>query len=67
MNADEMNWLLQTIERPETAKRFVKAQYERGRIPYQLMVDLARQHGWTDYLQDRALTAPRASAKCATA
>ena len=43
MNADEMNWLLQTIEEPETAKRFVQAQYELGRIPYQLVVDLGRQ------------------------
>ena len=37
MNADEMNWLLQTIEEPETAKRFVQAQYGLGRIPYQLV------------------------------
>src|SRR5690348_5045019 len=65
MNADEMNWLLQTIEEPETAKRFVQAQYELGRIPYQLVVDLARQRGWTDYPPVR--TAPSTSAECATA
>jgi hypothetical protein len=67
MNADEMNWLLQTIEEPETAKRFVQAQYKLGRIPYQLLVDLARQHGRTDYLPVRALPAPPASVEYAAA
>jgi hypothetical protein len=67
MNADEMNWLLQTIEEPETAKRFVQAQYELGRIPYQLVVDLARQRGWTDYLPVRVWTAPPSSVEYATA
>ena len=67
MNADEMNWLLQTIEEPETAKRFVQAQYELGRIPYQLVVDLARQRGWTDYPPVRVWTAPSTSAEYATA
>src|ERR1700746_2592198 len=62
MNADEMNWLLQTIEEPETAKRFVQAQYELGRIPYQLIVDLARERGWTDYPQVRVWTAPSTTA-----
>lgn len=45
MNADEMNWLLQTIEDPETAKRFVQAQYKRGRISYDLMASLALPSG----------------------
>jgi hypothetical protein len=67
MNADEMNWLLQTIEEPETAKRFVQAQYELGRIPYHLIVDLARQQGWTDYLPVRVWTAPPISVEYATA
>ena len=66
MNADEMNWLLQTIEEPETAKRFVQAQYELGRIPYQLVVDLARQRGWTDYPPVRIWTAPPTSGEYAT-
>ena len=57
MNADEMNWLLQTIEEPETARRFVQAQYEFGRISYQLVVDLVRQRGWTDYPLVRVSTA----------
>jgi hypothetical protein len=49
MNADEMNWLLQTIEEPETARRFVQAQYERARISYEVMANLARERYWTDY------------------
>ena len=49
MNSDEVNWLLQTIEDPENAKRFVQAQYQRGRIPYHVMVSLARDRNWTDW------------------
>ena len=49
MNSDEMNWLLQTIEDPETAKRFVQAQYQRGRIPYHVMANLATDRNWTDW------------------
>ena len=45
MNADEMSWLLQTIGDPETAKTFVQAQYEYGRIGYRMIADLAREHG----------------------
>ena len=48
MNADEMNWLLQTIEESETAKRFVQAQYERARISHEVMANLAREQCWTD-------------------
>ena len=49
MNTDEVNWLLQTIEDPENAKRFVQAQYQRGRIPYHVMASLARDRNWTDW------------------
>jgi hypothetical protein len=42
MNKEEMSWLLQTINDPERAKRFVLAQYERGRISFQVMADVAR-------------------------
>ena len=49
MNSDEMNWLLQTIEDPENTKRFVQAQYQRGRIPYHVMASLARDRNWTDW------------------
>lgn len=49
MNSDEMNWLLQTIEDPETARRFVQAQYQRARIPYHVMASLATDRNWTDW------------------
>ena len=49
MNADEMNWLLRTIEDPRSAKRFVQAQYVRGRIGNRVMEALAREHDWADY------------------
>jgi hypothetical protein len=49
MNSDEVNWLLQTIEDPENAKRFVRAQYQRGRIPYHVMASLAQDRNWTDW------------------
>jgi hypothetical protein len=41
MDREELNWLLQTIQDTETAKRFVLAQYKRGRISFQLMADMA--------------------------
>ena len=41
MNREEVNWLLQTIRDPGDVKRFLLAQYERGRISLQLMNDVA--------------------------
>jgi hypothetical protein len=49
MNSDEVNWLLQTIEDPENAKRFVQAQYQRRRIPYRVVASLAWDRNWTDW------------------
>ena len=49
MNSDEVNWLLQTVEGPENAKRFVLAQYQRGRLPYHVMASLARDRNWADW------------------
>jgi hypothetical protein len=46
MNSEELNWLLQTIKDAETAARFVLAQYERRRISFQLMADVARERDW---------------------
>jgi len=46
MTAEELNWLLQTIKDPASAERFILAQYERGRISFQLMADVARKRGW---------------------
>jgi hypothetical protein len=47
MNKEDLKWLLQTIENPETAKLFVLAQYERGRISSQVIADVGRERGWT--------------------
>jgi hypothetical protein len=41
MNREEVNWLLQSIKDPENAKRFLLAQYQRGRISLQLLNDVA--------------------------
>ena len=46
MNREELNWLLQTMKDGASAERFVLAQYERGRISFQLIVDIARERGW---------------------
>jgi hypothetical protein len=43
VNREELNWLLRTIKDAETAERFVLAQYERGRISFQMMADVARE------------------------
>ena len=48
MNKKELNWLLQTIKDTADAERFVLAQYERGRISFQLMADVARKRGWVN-------------------
>jgi hypothetical protein len=61
MDSDELNWLLQTIETPEGARRFVQAQFERGRIPFHVMTDLARERGWTDWHEAEASRATPAS------
>jgi hypothetical protein len=46
MNKEEVNWLLQTIKDPENVKRFLLAQYERGRISLQLMNDVAPERDY---------------------
>jgi hypothetical protein len=46
MNREELNWVLQTIRDAANAERFVLAQYQRGRISFQLMVDIVRERGW---------------------
>jgi hypothetical protein len=45
VNRSELNWLLQTIKSAEMAERFLLAQYERGRISLEVMVDVARELG----------------------
>jgi hypothetical protein len=56
MNREELNWLLQTIKDAETAERFVLAQYERGRISFQMVADVACEGGWINRLATRFST-----------
>ena len=56
MNRKELNWLLQTIKDAERAKRFVLAQYERERIFFQMMADVARERGWINRTANQFLT-----------
>jgi hypothetical protein len=37
VNREELNWLLQTIKGAVNRERFVLAQYERGRVSFQVM------------------------------
>jgi len=60
MNKKELNWLLQTIKDPATAERFVLAQYQRGRISFQLMAELARKRGWIDRTTNQFAITPSA-------
>ena len=57
MNTDDLRWLLQTIEEPETAERFVLAQYKRGRIPDHVMADIACDRRWIGRAAIQVLTA----------
>ena len=56
MNREELNWLLQTIKDAENPERFVLAQYERGRISFQMMADVARERGWVNRTANQFLT-----------
>ena len=56
MNREELNWLLQTIKDAKTAELFVLAQYERGRISFQMMADVARERGWINRTANQFLT-----------
>ena len=56
MNREELNWLLETIQDAETAKRFVLVQYERGRISSQMRADVARERGWINRTTNQFLT-----------
>ena len=56
MNREELNWLLQTIQDAERAKRLVLAQYERGRISFQMMAEVARERGWINRTANQFLT-----------
>jgi len=58
MNASDMNWLLRTIEDPETARRFVVAQYRRARISYPVMAELALEWGWINLIDNEVQITP---------
>jgi len=56
MNREELNWLLQSIKDTETAELFVLAQYQRGRISFQLMADVARERDWINPTANQFMT-----------
>ena len=58
MNASDMRWLLRTIEDPETAERFVVAQYQRARISYYVMAEIARERGWINLIANEVQITP---------
>jgi gamma-glutamylcysteine synthetase len=67
VNREELNWLLQTIKDPETAERFVLAQYQRGRISPQLMADVAQERDWINHAANQFMTmTTRRNNECAT-
>jgi hypothetical protein len=53
---EELNWLLQTIKNAETAERFLLARYQRGRISFQMLADVARDRGWINSAADQCMT-----------
>jgi hypothetical protein len=46
MDADDLRWLLQTIETPEMAERFVLAQYKHRRISDHVIAEIGRERPW---------------------
>jgi hypothetical protein len=56
VNRAELNWLLQTIKDAETAELFVVAQYQRGRISFQMMADVARERGFIKSTANQFMT-----------
>ena len=56
MNREELNWLLQTIKDAEAVERFVLAQYERERISFQMMVDVAQERKWINPTANQFMT-----------
>jgi len=46
MDTDDLRWLLQTIETPEIAERFVLAQYKHGRISAHVIAESGLERPW---------------------
>ena len=59
MTAEELNWLLQTIEDTADAERLVLAQYERGKISFQLMADVTRRRDRVNRTNQSAIARTR--------
>jgi hypothetical protein len=66
MNREELDWLLETIKDAETAERFVLAQYQRGRISFQMMTDVAQEWSWINFTTNQFMTATHSSDVYAT-
>jgi hypothetical protein len=67
VNREELNWLLQTIKDAETADRFALAQYQRGRISFQMFADVGRERGCINPAANQFMTtATRPSHEYAT-
>jgi hypothetical protein len=66
MNREELDWLLETIKDAETAERFVLAQYQRGRISFQMMTDVAQEWSWINFTTNQFMTATLSSDVYAT-
>jgi hypothetical protein len=56
MKREDVKWLLQTTKDPDDAERFLLAQYEHGRISFQVMADIAREQGWINRTVNQFLT-----------
>jgi hypothetical protein len=46
MDANDLRWLLQTIETPEMTERFVLAQYKQGRISAHVIAEVGHERPW---------------------
>ncbi|HSY66613.1 MAG TPA: hypothetical protein VK829_18630 [Terriglobales bacterium] len=66
MNREELDWLLQTIKDAEFAKRFCLAQYQRGRISFQMMTEVAQEWSWINFTTNQFMTATHNSDEYAT-
>lgn len=54
MTANHISWLLQTIEDPEIAKRFIESRYKKSRISYDPKLDISRQVSHINLFTDEA-------------
>jgi hypothetical protein len=62
MDANDLRWLLQTIETPEMAERFVLAQYKQGRISAHVIAEVGCERPWISQVAIQAQ--PAATHQC---